>query len=175
MSPQGSSSKGERRGGRNAQRQGRRKLGAPSRADRTEGTLMTCDPVGRPAGEHIFELKRRVETNRDDAAGTDARNRRKGKPSRAKAKSDEHCQQKQPRTFPCIIASHRRGVDPFFVLKPIERAWRSPRKCRSRGVGRVATTKDHKLKKRPRPRPLAHSHYLLLSRRRLNSKIRQVM
>lgn len=118
---------------------------------------MTCDPVGGPAGDHIFESKRRVETNRDDAAGTDARNRRKGKPSRAKAKSDEHCQQKQPRTFPCITASHRRGVDPFFVLKPIERAWRSPRKCRGRGVGRVATTKDHKLKKRPRPRPLACS------------------
>jgi hypothetical protein len=45
VSPQGSSSKGERRGGRNAQRQGRRKLDAPSRADRTEGRLTTCDPA----------------------------------------------------------------------------------------------------------------------------------
>src|SRR5712691_3321252 len=51
--------------------------GAPSRVDHTKGRLATWDPGGRPPGEKIFNSKRPVEANENNAVGIDARNKTK--------------------------------------------------------------------------------------------------
>jgi hypothetical protein len=88
-------------------------------ADRVEGRLATRNLGRGPAGEHIFESKRPVEV---DDEGTDARNRTKETwPCKSQVSRAVLTAETITHLSPySIIISQCRGVNPFFVLKPIE-------------------------------------------------------
>ena len=132
VSSQGSPSKGERRGRRGA------------RCWVMEGANLSrvANGPSREEADHLESwrrVSRRVHVRVEKACSGQPERRRGhrrpqlNKRSRALQKTSQPNgtgSRKQPRTFPRITTSRRRRIDPFFVLKPIEKMARCPRRQR---------------------------------------------
>jgi len=121
------------------------------------------DPGGKSPRVHVFESKRPVEANKSVAAGIVTCNKKNLDVQKSSHSNGTGNKTTTHLGHTPVSPSCRRGIHPFFVLRPAQRAQRRPGRCRGgklqRGRLVAVTTPSHRRHSQSRAPRASHTHW----------------